>query len=416
MRHQSELLHDLAECHGPSYYLLDIQRFRANFAELRDAFRSIYPGSHLAYSYKTNYAPRLCQEVDALGGYAEVVSSMELELALRCGVVPERIFFNGPYKPYAAVERLLTAGGMVNLDCLEEVEFVREVSRRHPTRTLQLGLRCNFEVGDGVASRFGFDVGSQDFVAAAQALRSLPNCVLAGLQCHFATRSLDTWPVRADSMLRLVRDVFSAPPRFISLGGGLYGKMPDSLRRQFSSPIPTFDQYATATAEQFARAFGRLPSEAQPLLIIEPGTAIVGDVMCFVATVVSIKSVRGRVIAHVSGSAYNINPTLNQKNLPLSVIPCQHVRTPRQHYQSVDLGGYTCIESDYLYRGYSGELCVGDLVVFGNAGSYSIVLKPPFILPNFPMLEWDSANGHTAVLKQAETFDHVFHTFAFQAR
>ncbi len=54
---------------------------------------------------------------------------------------------------------------------------------------------------------------------------------------------------------------------------------------------------------------------------------------------------------------------------------------------------------------------MGDIVVFGNVGSYSIVLKPPFILPNFPVL--DITGGKTEVIKKQESFDDLFHTFAF---
>ncbi len=63
-------------------------------------------------------------------------------------------------------------------------------------------------------------------------------------------------------------------------------------------------------------------------------------------------------------------------------------------YQSIDFGGYTCIESDYIYKNYNGDLAEGDYVIFGNAGSYSVVLKPPFILPNFAIVEL----SHTARL------------------
>ena len=76
------------------------------------------------------------------------------------------------------------------------------------------------------------------------------------------------------------------------------------------------------------------------------------------------------------------------------------------------MAGFTCIESDYLYRGYNGPLAVGDMVVFDNVGSYSVVLKPPFILPNFPMVELTD-DGEVRVIKRQETFDDLFHTYSF---
>ncbi len=76
-----------------------------------------------------------------------------------------------------------------------------------------------------------------------------------------------------------------------------------------------------------------------------------------------------------------------------------------------DIVGFTCIEGDVLEKDYSGELGIGDYLVIGNCGSYSLVMKPPFILPNFPVLD---INGEeTKVIKRAETFDDLFHTYSF---
>jgi diaminopimelate decarboxylase len=73
--------------------------------------------------------------------------------------------------------------------------------------------------------------------------------------------------------------------------------------------------------------------------------------------------------------------------------------------------GFTCIEGDVLQKNYSGPLAIGDYIVISNCGSYSLVMKPPFILPNFPVLD---INGETVeVIKRAETFDDLFHTFSF---
>ena len=81
------------------------------------------------------------------------------------------------------------------------------------------------------------------------------------------------------------------------------------------------------------------------------------------------------------------------------------------NYTDLDFGGFTCIESDYLYRHFNGKLAQGDIVVFGNVGSYSVVLKPPFILPNFPIIEL-RGNG-AELIKRGEVFDDLFHTFEF---
>ena len=73
------------------------------------------------------------------------------------------------------------------------------------------------------------------------------------------------------------------------------------------------------------------------------------------------------------------------------------------------MGGYTCIETDYLYRGYQGKLAVGDFVVFHNVGSYSLVMKPPFILPDGPVLEL--INGKIVPAKRKQSEESIFGDF-----
>ena len=316
--------------------------------------------------------------------------------------------FNGPWKDAAAIEEIVLGGGMVNLDSRYDLEILRDMAVRYPDKQLAAGIRCNFDVGDGVISRFGFDVDTDDFAQAMNFFRETSNVCLKGIHCHFASRALLVWPPRVKGMLELLeRYGLAEQVEYVDLGGGLFGKMPDSLRAQFDSEIPTYEQYAEAVAKPFAEFYASRAH--RPELLIEPGSALAGDVMKFAVPVVSIKSVRGKAIATVLGSIYNINPTLNKKNPPLEI----YGAGGGLQYQDLDFGGFTCIESDYLYRHYEGMLKEGDYVVFGNAGSYSVVLKPPFILPNFPVLELQEDDS-VLEIKRGEVFDDLFHTYRFE--
>ena len=51
-------------------------------------------------------------------------------------------------------------------------------------------------------------------------------------------------------------------------------------------------------------------------------------------------------------------------------------------------------------------------VVFGNVGSYSVVLKPPFILPNFPIIDITNTQ-EIKLIKEQESFDDIFQTYKF---
>lgn len=383
--------------------MLDSAQFRKNYAELKAAFNNIYPNWNIAYSYKTNYTPKLCKIVNELGGYAEVVSEMELEIAKRVGCKTDRIIWNGPIKNVPIMEQFLLDGGTVNIDSKEELEQIKDIHNRYQDRLIHVGIRCNYEVNDGVVSRFGFDTEGEDFMEAVKFVTTTKNVKFINFQCHFAKRQIAYWPARAKGMVDLI-DRLGIIPERIDIGGGLFGKMADSLKSQFSCEIPDYQAYARASAQVFADYFK--DKDVMPELLIEPGSAVVGDCMKFVGTVKTIKNVRGKWIATVLGSQKNISMT--GINPPMEVVT---MGGEQKEYRDLDFVGFTCIEGDVLYHNYTGKLAHQDVIVISNCGSYSLVMKPPFILPNFPVL--DISEGRTEVIKRAENFDDLFHTFNF---
>jgi diaminopimelate decarboxylase len=405
-------LRELEAEYGDSLFFLDLNAFTDNYREFLTAFRSIYAHSNIAYSYKTNYTPRMCQRVKAMDGYAEVVSSMEYELALRIGMMPHRIIFNGPYKTAMDVEHALLSGATVNLDSFEEVRLVEAISRRSPGHQLNVGIRCNFDLGSDFVSRFGFDVDDGAFKTIFETLSNLTNCLVAGFHCHFSTahRSAESYAWRTRRMLALVNEYFGEPgPQFINVGGGFFSKMPAPLRTQFSVPVPTFQDYAEAIATECLQAFS---GGKTPELILEPGSALTADVMSFAAKIVGIKTVRSRTVALASGSVHNIKPTLHTKNLPLRIVSRNTVAsTPLSG--PIDIVGYTCMEHDCLCSGYEGPIAVDDFVWFDNVGAYTTVMKPPFIRPSPPILGYDESSGQIEVIKRQETLHDLFSTYVF---
>lgn len=404
-----EQIRKIEKKYGEAFYILDSDVFEKNYTDLMDEFRRIYPKSNIAYSYKTNYIPQLCKIVDKLGGYAEVVSDMEYQIAKKIGVEDKDIYFNGPYKRNWAVRKLLLDGGIVNVDSIDDWNQIKTIASENRNKLLTIGLRCNFDIKDGTISRFGIDVLSDDFKLFLKELELEKNIKLIGLHIHFASRGIETWPNRVNGIIEIYNKFFKEYSiKFISLGGGLYGRMPEEMKKQFTSTIPTFKDYANIAARIFSENFLEYNEEDKPELLLEPGTALAGDSMRFVGKVVSIKDVQNKFIATLTGSMYNINPTLNKINPPIEII--------RSNNETIigefDFAGFTCIESDYLYRNYKGEISRGDYVIFSNVGSYSIVLKPPFILPNYAVIDLKDIEN-IELIKTKEDFEDVFKTYNF---
>lgn len=398
-------LQELSSELGASFYLLDLEGFKGNYGCFLGAFRKHYARTSIAYSYKTNYTPALCAFVNAAGGYAEVVSGMEYELALRVGVSAERIIFNGPYKSREELERALTGGSIVNLDGLEEVAALESIAAGH-AGVLRVALRCNFPIGEPSISRFGFDVFGEEFKTAFKRLERHRNVELLGLHCHYTTRGRrpESFALRTRMLLELATQYFPGNgPRLLNLGGGYFSRMGQELQLQLGVSAPRWEEYAEAIAGQMAKAYGG----RGPELILEPGSALASDVQTFVARIVEVKKVRSRALAVCAGSIHNIKPTLHPRNMPVEMV--RGGGQGRSINGLVDIVGYTCMEHDCLHAGYQGEIGVGDYAVFPNVGSYTTVMKPPFIQGAPPIVAPDR-NGYQWVRRQ-EGVEQILATY-----
>ncbi|TGU96508.1 diaminopimelate decarboxylase, partial [Mesorhizobium sp. M00.F.Ca.ET.186.01.1.1] len=129
-----------------SFFLLDTARLCDNYRRFYEAFASRYEQVSVAYSYKTNYVPYVCQSLHQLGAQAEVVSRLEYDLARKLGVEPAAIVFNGPLKTAEDIRLALELGSLVNLDSFSEIAPVLAYARQHPEQTVRVGLRGNVDL------------------------------------------------------------------------------------------------------------------------------------------------------------------------------------------------------------------------------------------------------------------------------
>lgn len=394
---------------GDSFYFLHLNKFKNNFEEFISTFESFYPKVNVGYSYKTNYTPAICEIVNELGGFAEVVSEMEYDLALKVGVKPKDIIVNGPYKTKTALEKFFLKGSLVNLDSFREANTLFAIVNDNPGAIFRVGLRCNFDIQNESISRFGFDSDTAEFEALVTKLNENSQIELEGFHCHFPDRNLQSYQHRVEGMLDVLDRLSANPPKFIDLGGGYFGKMHEELAKQFGN-VHSYHEYAEIIGSALSKKYINLPPEKWPLLILEPGSALVADTMDFVSSVIDIKNIRGQYIAMSSGSKFNIGLLTSSVQMPMEVFSSEN----STNFTNIDVSGFTCIESDYLYKNYAGVLGVNSFLHFSNVGSYSIVFKPPFIMPNVPVISISQLEPlEYQIVKKQETMSDIFATYNF---
>ena len=195
-----EQIKELEKEYGLPLYIFNSDEFIDNYIEIKDTFSAVYPKYEIAYSYKTNYTPAICKTVKELGGYAEVVSDMEYQLALDLGYSAEKIIFNGPAKGKFFEEHILK-NGLMNIDNWEEVLRVCNLAKNHPEQNLSVGVRVNFDISAGYISRFGIDI---DELQEVFDILEMNDVRVEGLHCHLSrARDLEAWRKRAEEIIKL---------------------------------------------------------------------------------------------------------------------------------------------------------------------------------------------------------------------
>lgn len=388
------------------YYMFYADEFIKNYKDLENSMKAVYENYQIAYSFKTNYTPAVCSLVKSLGGYAEVVSDMEYSLALKIGYVPQKIIYNGPGKG-SMLEHCLLNGGLLNIDNFRELEQVCSIAENNPDKKLEIGIRVNFDIGNGLHSRFGLDSENGDFQNALSIVDKIPNLQVRGLHFHISrARGLDSWKNRIIGMLKLVEKHNLDNLQYIDLGSGMYGKLDPELQEQFGD-TPSFDDYANVVACEMQKFYS--DKLTKPMLITEPGTTIVSKYFHVFMKVLDIKEIRGKNFALLDGSFHNVGEICGLKKVPMKLINVNNDK----NYQDVDFVGYTCLEQDVIYSGYTGKLGIGDVVEIYNVGGYSIVDKPPFIHPDIPI--YMLLKDNVSCIKREQTLEDIFAPYEFVA-
>lgn len=391
---------------GDQFYLFDRKRLLKNIDDFYQAFVSRYPRVALCHSYKTNYTPAISCIAKDEGLYAEVVSGIEYEMAVRIGYSPHKIIFNGPIKTYSDLKKALLGGAIVNVDHLAEVEMIVSVAREYPHSSISVGIRCNADYGATIRSRFGLAEDSGELAEGFHLLLGQPNISVAGIHIHTsAIRTPESYRKRAEFAVEVIKKYFKGSMlEYIDMGGGFPSVIPRELQRQLNIEQTDFGLYADALCAPFLAHFSNRP--AFPLLFLEPGLALFANVFRLCTKVLALKQVGERSIAILSGGIHTVKPTGHALNMPVTHFP----KNPGEKEKKVwDLTGYTCIEHDLLYEKFEGVVSIGDYFVFDQVGAYTTVLKPPLIKTAPPILEMTEKGFR--LLRAHETLDQILASY-----
>lgn len=388
-----------------SAFLIDLEKFEQNLQELHQAFLAHYPKVTIGYSYKTNYTPQICKIAHKNSCYAEVVSEMEVEMAMKNLTDKSEIIYNGPIKSYDSLEKVINVGGIINIDNHLDVEKIEQILSSKPNLTAKVAIRLSFDYGEN-CSRFGLDLDS--CLLLEQELLSNRQIELLGFHFHLPFRNIESFKFRLECLLKTINQSKNPNLRYINIGGGFFGKLDEELVKLLGiTEAPTYKDYGKLIGETLSSYFNDTDKEF-PTLYLEPGSSVVADVMSFITKIHAVKTIQNRNYLVTYAGRHLLSPTNKTMELPLEIIEKETSGNPKEYL----VAGFTCIEGDIIGKGMASEKIdpYNAIVEIKNVGSYSIVMGSDFILPQ-PAI-YSFTKNHISLIRKAKSIDEVYNSFS----
>ncbi len=396
----------LVEAYGSPLFVYSQRTIEHRYRALRDELARRYPKVQPAWSYKTCYLDAVCRVYHKEGAWAETVSGMEVNKALRNGVPMHKVVFNGPHKEDAALLAALKGGALVNIDHFDELARIEQLSKIHGLFP-QVGIRLNMATGTTPRwDRFGFNLDNGQAWDAVRRLTAGGRMSLRGLHAHFGTFVLDADNYRIGAskvaaFANRLRTELGITLEYLDLGGGFASK--NRLKSQYlpgEQVTPSLAQYAEALTKGLADL--DYPAHELPTLITETGRGLIDEAGTLITTVIANKRLADGRRAVVVDAGVNLLYTAFWYNFEVeTTAPVHGVPEPTVIF------GPLCMNIDVVREHIMlPALPVGTRLLIRPVGAYAVTQSMQFIhlRPAVTMIGLDGQHG---VIKSAETLDDL---------
>ncbi len=394
----------LIEQYGSPLFVISERIIKEKYGLFRTALDKYYPNSQIAYSVKTNYLPGVLSVMKSFSSWAEAVSGFEYWLAKKLGFPGNQIIFNGPDKKTEEIELALKDGALINIDNQNELERVITLIQNFD-RPIKIGLRVNMKIGKNPWGRFGFDLENGQAFLVVKMLNEYSNICIAGLHAHIGT-NLDEPQQYAEAAAKLVdfaseiKKDFDIDLEYLDLGGGF--AVPGS--RWLNNPIwvvPEIEEYIKSIADAIEK---RWPGK-KPKLFFEPGRYLVDEAGIFMTTVGNQKKIEPGQLVNVDSSVYTQLQAVSYRKNIIDVI--QENISGYGDETLTWVGGNSCIGNDFLAQSAPlPELHAGDVLIFYNAGAYTMVRSEQWINTR-PAVVMIKENGSVECIRRKEDYSDM---------
>jgi diaminopimelate decarboxylase len=408
----------LCERHGSPLHVVSGPRLRENARRFQNA--NPVPGaeSEVFFSYKTNPIPGVLRELHDAGIGAEVISHYELWLALKLGVPPSKIVYNGPAKSEASIRQAIELGiELLNINHHEEIAVVARIAAELGKKP-RVGVRATL---GGWAGQFGTPVAGGRALGVFEAALGTGCLDVVGLHVHRGGMidSESELCSFVDELLAFadeLRTRLGLRLEILDVGGSLASRSVRSLSarelrlnrtffRELAPPDPSrglgIEAYSRLLRERVARHY-RQSGQPTPRVFCEPGRSLSSDAQLLLTRVLSIKTEGERSFA-ILDAGINLAESCRSEYHQVLVASAASAKPSRIY----TLVGPICTPGDTLRWAVSlPELAVGDTLAIMDAGAYFVPFATSFSFPQPAIVMLDD-DGGVRPLRRAETFDDL---------
>jgi ornithine decarboxylase len=336
---------------GSPLLILDCERVRVQFRKLRKAL----PHVDLHYALKPMPHPAVVETVLAEGGFLDLATTGEVQLAQRLGVDPARCIHTHPIKRPEDIANALEFG--VRLFVADNPDEVRKFAQL--TDRAELLLRVSFRSPGAVVDlsrKFGCD--PEHLLALARLAAELGVRVRGlsfhvGSQTRDAAKHVEALAACAKLMATARREQLGTFDT-LDIGGG--------FPIEYAEPVQDIGRFCAP----LRAALARLPQRVR--VIAEPGRYIVGPCAIGVASVMGRAQREGHWWYYLDDGLYG---AYSGQLFDHARYPVEPLRDEGERLPSV-LAGPTCDSIDVIAENLMLPLLkVGDLVVGRAMGAYT---------------------------------------------
>lgn len=372
---------DIVHTHGSPLYLFDYCELKTRVQEIR---KRLGNNVELCYAMKAN--PFLISYLDSEVDKFEVCSPGEYEICKKENISSDKIVFSGVYKQKENFEESIQDdfSGVYTLESLKQFTILYDLVKNTDKKVKILPRLTS-------GNQFGMD--EKEVIQLVSDIKELPCFELCGVHFFSGTQKKNKEIIKKeldeiDEFCKKVYQQTGTMIETIEYGPGLFV---DYFEKQ------ELDYRAVETLNDL------LQEKKQYKFVIELGRYIAATCGTYVTSVVDVKCNKEKKYCMVDGGIHHI--TYYGQMLGLKVPHVEFIEKNNQKDRAEEkwtVCGALCTIHDVLLRDYIMPApSIGDILVFKNAGAYSITeASCLFLSRELPKVILLNSNQDVEVLRE----------------